>query len=218
MFEMSETLTQHSEARNKAVIFDFDGTIADSFEVFVETIAEVLHRKPLTPEELDYLRGSSLAEIQHYFQIKPWQKPGILLRGRHEVANKMDRVHMFEGMDEVLRSISEKDHTIFILSSNSKDSIQTFLDKYHLDPYVSGIYGGISVTGKAGHLRQLLTQENLRAEDAIYVADEVRDIEATQKVGMQCISVAWGYSTLNSLREHTPSAIVSTPTELIDRF
>ncbi len=215
---MSEIDNQSIDTVHKAVIFDFDGTIADSFEIFVETIAELLNRQPLSSEEIEHLRGASVSEIEKYFQIKPWQKPAILLKGRQEIAKKMDRVSLFEGMNDVMKTLSQQERMIYILSSNSSDSIQAFLDKNDISSYVSSVHGGVSITGKAGHLKKLLKHENLKPDEAVYVGDEVRDLEATQKVGMQCISVAWGYSTLASLEEHNPSAIVSSPTELAEKF
>ncbi|MDB5170976.1 MAG: Haloacid dehalogenase-like hydrolase, partial [Candidatus Saccharibacteria bacterium] len=63
-----------SERNINTVIFDFDGTIADSFGVFVETLEEVLNRpKPLSAEEIADLRGSSTREIIKKLDVKKRQ-------------------------------------------------------------------------------------------------------------------------------------------------
>ena len=54
----------------------------------------------------------------------------------------------------------------------------------------------------------------LVSQDIIYVADEVRDIEAARKAGVKIICVSWGYNDKSSLEKNNPDALVDNTDQL----
>ncbi len=201
--------------QGKAIIFDFDGTIADSFEVFVESFEAAVGRKQhLSAKKIKDFRDSSLKEIIQKLKIKKWQIPRLLIRGKREITKRMDRVKAFEGMPEALVALS-KNHTLYILSTNSKTNIKKFLDSYKLSGCITEIYASIGLQGKARSLGSLRKSENLKASDCVYIGDETRDVEAAKKAGVKCIAVGWGYNSPKILKSFEPSAVVSRPQDLI---
>jgi len=48
------------------------------------------------------------------------------------------------------------------------------------------------------------------------VGDEIRDITAARKAGMDIASVAWGYNTVESLKSHKPDYLIYEPSQLIE--
>lgn len=197
------------------VIFDFDGVLADSFGIFVESLEEVLHRKPFSEEQVNRLRGLSPKEIIKELGVRPWQMPGVIKNGHSAVDRRMSSVHLFPGIPTMLRALSEN-HELYIVSSTSEEAIREKLAEESLTDQISKIYSGTSLFGKSRKLRQLAHTDKLNIANCVYIGDEVRDIEAAQKIGMSCIAVAWGYNTLESLERYQPSAIVYSPTELPD--
>jgi phosphoglycolate phosphatase len=199
----------------KVIIFDFDGTIADSFGIFVEALsAAVERRNPLIVDDIESLRrSSSTRDIIKKLGIRPWQMPSLVFRGRREIAARMDRVTVFKGISEALKDIAAE-YTIYILSTNSEENIMKFLKKHKLGGYIHGVYGNNSILGKAKSLKKLLKKENLASSACLYVGDETRDIEAAHISGMPCIAVTWGYSVPGALRLHAPEALVATPCDL----
>ena len=202
-------------AKTKAIILDFDGTIADSSEIFIESLEAVLGREQrLSNQEIEELRKLSTKEIIRKLGIKKWQLPRILARGKTEVTRRIDRVKLFAGMPEVLTKLS-KNQQLYILSSNSEANITKVLDRHDLSGYVTKIYGDIGLLGKAQGLKKLLKRENLKRTECVYVGDETRDLKASRKVKIDCVLVGWGYGDPDTLKSYNPSAFASKPQDLL---
>lgn len=200
----------------KPIIFDFDGTIADSFEVFLQSLQVVLKlRRPLTAEEIADLRQSSTREIIKKLGVKKWQLALLVTKGRREIAQRMDSVEVFAGMPEVIKALSATNYTLYIVSTNNRESIDDFLAKYKLSQYITHVYANIGLQGKVKSLKKLQKQQELSAADCLYIGDETRDIEAAKKAHMACIAVGWGFSNPDTLKSYKPSAFVSQPKELL---
>ena len=199
----------------KTVIFDFDGTLVDSFKVAIEVAHELTKRAVLVqPEEITRLRKMRLLDVARDLKLPKWQWPFLLLRGRRMMAKRLDEVVVFPGMLEVVRDLHESDYNLLVMSSNSQVNVTRVLNARKLSQYFGYIKGGIGLNGKAKGLREFMAQENLLVADCIYVGDEPRDIEGSRKVNMPCVSVTWGFNAPELLKEHHPLAIVDTPAQL----
>lgn len=200
----------------KAIIFDFDGTIADSFEVFVNVLQQIIKRNhPLTYAEIEDLRSSSLNEIIKKLGVKKWQIPFLLVSGKREIKKQMYKVKVFDGLAQVLNELDSRGFKIYILSTNAESSIREFLLKHKLNNFITGIYADIGLWGKALSLSKLQRREKLTKEECVYIGDETRDIEAAKKAQIKCIAVAWGFSSPEALKSSQPSAIVNIPKDII---
>ncbi|HEX2921412.1 MAG TPA: HAD hydrolase-like protein, partial [Bacteroidales bacterium] len=102
-----------------------------------------------------------------------------------------------------------------ILTSNSAYNVGMFLKYNHLSDFIDFIYSDKSFFGKDIVLRKLLNHEKILKEDAIYVGDETRDIEASRKVGIPVIAVVWGFHNRKTLASLNPDQIADTPEDLM---
>lgn len=198
----------------KTLMLDFDGTIVDSLDEFNRALAKILGREPAGPEELEYIRGLSLDQMQEHLGVTPWRKIQLLLKIRQEMASRMDRIEMFDGMNTVMKDVHESGNGIYIVSSNSTSLIEDAINKHGVGSYVTQVHGGVSLLGKASRLRQIHRSEKLDRDNTLYVGDEERDFKATRKIGMECILAAWGFTTLEALEALNPGAIALTPAHL----
>lgn len=198
------------------VIFDLDGTIADSMEVFIETVEEILKLPKMTDAEILELRGLNTHQIAKHLGVKKWQTPMLAVKGKRMIAAKMNRVQAFDGMPEAIEQLARNGYKLFILSTNSEPAIRGFLDRCNLIDHFVHIYAGASITGKAKRLKRLLKNEGLQPQECVYIGDEVRDIEAAQAIGMPIIAVAWGYSTPEALAVLDPDGLVDNPKKLAE--
>jgi phosphoglycolate phosphatase len=198
----------------KAIIFDFDGTIADSFEVFVEVLSDTINHK-FDSQEITRLRGFSTRKIMHELGIKNRQLPMLAIKGKRALGNKMERVKPFHGMDKVLKNFHDKGYKVYILSTNNSKNISGFLGKYGFDTFVDAVYSDIGIFGKVKYLKRLMRQQSLKPSECLYIGDETRDIEAAHKVGMKCISVSWGYGLPDTLETYHPDMLVNRPAEIV---
>lgn len=198
----------------KTLMLDFDGTIVDSLDEFNRALAKLLGREPAEPEELEYIRGLSLKEMQKHLGLTSWQKIQLLLKIRQEMASRMDRIEMFDGMSTVMKDVHESGNDIYIVSSNSTSLIEDAINKYGVGSYVTQVHGGVSLLGKANRLNRIHRSEKLDLNDTLYVGDEERDAHATRKIGMECILAAWGFTTFEALEALNSGAIALTPAHL----
>jgi phosphoglycolate phosphatase-like HAD superfamily hydrolase len=200
----------------KAIIFDFDGTIADSFNEFLAVMDLIVKRRePLSAAQIDELRKLPAGRVMGQLGIHWWQVPGLLTRGRREMRSRIDNVKVFAGVPEVLAELSQT-YRIYILSTNSAENIQRFLDQHALAGAIEHVYGGSGLSSKAKHIRQLLRTEGLPAGDCVYIGDEVRDIIGAHRAGLRCIAVGWGYNHAQILQDHVPEALVASPRDIPD--
>jgi HAD superfamily hydrolase (TIGR01549 family) len=203
------------KASPKVIVFDFDGTIADSFDVFLGVLMSVTKRtEKLSDAELIELRSSTIKENVKRLGVKNWQIPKVLIKGRHELNRRVDEIKPFDGMREVLEELS-KNYTLYILSTNSKMNIEFILKKYELNHLFTKIYANIGILGKANSLKTLGKVEGLKNSDLIYIGDEIRDLEASRKANIKFIAVSWGFSTPEILKAYKPDALTHKPRDLI---
>ncbi len=197
------------------IIFDFDGTIADSFSEILEVFYEISHpHHELSDQEIKQLRSLPLLEIAKRLHIPWWRTPFLLVRGRRAMTNHMIKVKIFPGISDQIVSLHERGHRLFIISSNSRQNVLTFLKRYKLDQYFEEVYGGIGLFSKAAAIKKFLRRNHLTAEGSIYIGDEGRDVEASKEINIRCISVTWGFSSLEILRDLKPFALAESPSDL----
>ncbi|MEK7059494.1 MAG: HAD-IA family hydrolase [Patescibacteria group bacterium] len=198
-----------------AIIFDMDGTIADSFDYVAEFMAEEAGKAPLTEEQKQRLRGLSMIDMARRLGYHWWDGPRLLFKGQRRMRRDIKQLDSFEGIPEIIRKLSAEGHELFVLSTNSSRNIQQFLHDQKINKYFLEIYGGVGIFGKASALKQLLKKQNLAVKQAVYVGDELRDIQAAQSIGMKAVAVSWGFAHRSGLLALRPTAIVDTPDELM---
>jgi phosphoglycolate phosphatase len=62
----------------------------------------------------------------------------------------------------------------------------------------------MSIFGKSTRIRKVLEKTGIPCCEAIYIGDQVADLEAARKENVAFGAVSWGYGTIESLREHLP--------------
>ncbi|HJQ08924.1 MAG TPA: HAD-IA family hydrolase [Candidatus Saccharimonadales bacterium] len=202
----------------RTVIFDFDGTIADSFALAIAIFHELTdgrHYARATVQEIDALRGMHAQEIIRYLGIRWWRLPFLLARGRTIMRKRVSELKPFPGIEPVLQQLHKDGVRMFVLSSNSADTIGRFLEAHHLRQYFDQLYGGAGLFNKAARLRKIMHDNHLHLQNCFYVGDEVRDIVAARQAGIRCIAVGWGFNNVTSLTSHRPYAVIERPEELV---
>lgn len=198
------------------LVFDFDGTIADSYD-FVFDIAEDLVRDfklgEITPEMMEKARDVPLKNALKKLGFKGFRLFLVSRRFQRYLYNRLDELKPVEGIREVLEELS-KEYTLGILSSNGEYIIRYFLKEYKLE-YFAYIKGGASMQRKDRKLKRLMRKRKVDKKHMIYVGDEVRDIEAAKKAGIKIVAVTWGYNTPKILKEYEPDHIIDKPEDLL---
>lgn len=195
------------------LIFDFNGTISDSLDTSVEILNNFLKKKKvlITKEEIRLFGLKYLAKKNNLSNLSIYI---LLLRSRIEISRYMNKLSIFPKMAGVIKELS-KNNTLGIISSNSKDNIKVFLDKYGLLNYFSFICDETNWFGKDKKIIKILREKNLNKFETFYIGDEGRDIEAAKKAGVKSVAVTWGFDSKENLKLLKPDFIVNTPIELL---
>lgn len=203
---------------NKTVIFDFDGTIADSFVVIKNILLnlsdEFGYKKP-SDEDIKLLRKKHPKEIIKLLGLPYYKIPFLIHRLNKEIQKQIADIGPVPGIKEALLELKSEKYSLGILSSASKSNVSAFLKNNDIEVF-SFIQTGIGIFGKAPVLNQLLKRQKIHKNEAIYIGDEIRDIEAAKKVGIRVIAVTWGFNEKNGLKEYCPDILVDNPHQLLN--
>ena len=204
----------------RLVIFDFDGTLADSFPLFVGVVNDLAAEFDfgrIEEHEVDRLRAYSARQMVQHLGVPLWKMPAIGAAMRRRMAGLIDRVAPFEGVDRMLGRLSEAGRALAVVTSNSEENVRRVLgaeSAARIDYYECGA----SVFGKRARLRKALERSGVAAHEAIAIGDEIRDLEAARRAGIAFGAVAWGYTKVESLVAHAPAEVFATVDEIASRL
>lgn len=202
----------------KYIIFDFDGTLADSTAVFASawnTIAQKYKFKGIELKEIESLKKLSIAERSKLFDFPMYKLPMILPQFYRLYRQSLNDVHLYDGIKEVLMEIDKKGYKILIISSNSQENILEFLKMNNIH-CVSNVLSSTRIFGKDKVIKKFLKDSGITPSDVFYIGDEQRDIVACKKVGVPIIWVSWGYDAIEVIQQEEPEYKVTTPQEILN--
>ena len=202
----------------KYVIFDFDGTLADTEEanfVIYQKLAEKYNLRNITMDELGHLKKMHAKEVMAYVELKRRNLPFILKKGKHLLSQDIKNIRLckpdiFNAIDK-LREMGIK---TAIITTNSKTNVKLFLQAHNADNF--DLIASATMFGKESKMKRIVKKEKFDLGEFLYVGDEIRDINAAKNAGMDIASVGWGYNTVESLKKHAPDYLISEPSQLIE--
>jgi phosphoglycolate phosphatase len=207
----------------KLVIFDFDGTLAATLEAGFALMNELAPKygfEPISKERADELREMRTREAIVALGIKARSVPKLLMEVRTALRKQMDRITPIDGIADALAKLKGQGVRLGILTSNSEENVQVFLDHWDLGGLFDFVTAGSTVFGKVRLLRKTMAAEapGLDVSEVVYVGDETRDIHAAQQAGMRSVGVSWGLNTKAALVAVGPDEVLDEPMELAGLF
>jgi phosphoglycolate phosphatase len=205
-----------SATASPTLIFDFDGTLADTLSAIIKIINEhsqEYHFQPLGDKDVENLRGMSNLDIIKKYHIPIVKIPAFMLHIQKELHQRIDQVELFPGVRDLVLSLKRRSFRLGILTSNSRENVQKLLRARDLDVF-DFIHAESNIFGKTRALQHLLHKHGLGKDGVIYVGDETRDIEASQHAGVAVIAVTWGFHRKDVLRAKNPTFLVDSPVEI----
>ncbi|NLZ73669.1 MAG: HAD-IA family hydrolase [Bacteroidales bacterium] len=196
---------------SKYIVFDFDGTLADTFDT-IKTIAMTEYGEYDIDFEL--IKNQGAKEVLKKLNIPRWKLPGMIRNVTSKLRKSKD-VKLFPGIIDLLNTL-KKDYKIGIVSSNSKEIINDKLKEYNIENLFEFVYSESSIFGKHLVLKRMCSKHNINPLNVIYVGDEDRDIVAAKKAKIKTIAVTWGFNSKEKLSREKPDYIVDSPMEIIE--
>lgn len=200
------------------VIFDFDGTIADTKESVISItnrLAPEFGFAPLDEKEIAHFQNLTAKEVIKQSRVRWWQLPFLMKRVRQELKAEIQNVSPIKGIETVLETLKQNNCQLGIITSNSEDNASQFLRQHGLLHCFNFIESSFHVFGKDKVIKRCLNQKNVSPEMVTYVGDETRDIEAAKKSGVRSVAVTWGFNTAEALAKGEPDLLINDPRELL---
>ncbi len=190
----------------RLAIFDFDGTLADSYPWFTSVLDHMAARhnfRAIDAEERESLRGASARVIMKSLGVSTWKLARIAKDFRAMKVDASSGIPLFPGVPEMLRELHAQGVILALVSSDTEASV-----RIGLGPELAGLFVhfdcGASLFGKARKFRRVLRKLSMTRAKTICIGDEDRDARAADKAGIDFGAVTWGYSTPESLIAHNP--------------
>jgi len=202
------------------LIFDFDGTLADTLAFTINAASEInrsLHL--LSDEKIDFEKFRSTDTIEFFkdLEIPTYKLLFFLYKYQRKQSREIDKVQVFQGLPEVLKNLKKNGIGLGIATSNSTKNVKQFLKNNNLDMF-DFIYSSIDYFHKNRIIERAIKKYGMEKENVIYVGDEIRDIKAAKEAGIKVASVTWGYNFENVLSKYKPDFIINRPEDLLNLF
>ena len=200
----------------KLVIFDFDGTLADSFQFFLKTVnelADIYHFRKVDIEDIETLRRYDAKRVISYLGVPLWKAPIVGNSFKLKMAEKIDQVPLFPGVENMLRDLNRSGILLSLITSNSYDNVSRILNPNTM-ALMTYPQCGVSLFGKRPRLRHILRKTGIHPSEVIYIGDEIRDLEAARAENVDFGAVSWGYTRIDALIEHSPAEIFYSVEEI----
>lgn len=198
------------------VVFDFDGTLADTLSVVIKIankFADHYGYRKIPLSDLPKLREKKPSDALKHLGISIFKLPIVVRKIRFEMNKEIVHLKAAAGIRDVLVKLRENKCVLGILTTNSRENVMEFLKNNDLQLF-DFVYTGRAMYGKSRLLKKLMKEKTIPHKDPIYIGDEIRDVEAAKKAGIRVIGVSWGYNTRTALQKAKPDYIVEKPEEL----
>ncbi len=210
----------------RAVLFDLDGTLADTAPDLAWALNQVRREQGLEPLPYDRIRPAvshgSRALIERGFSLAPDDPRFEPLRRRLldlYRANLARETRLFDGMDEVLAELEARGLRWGVVTNKPAWLTEPLLAALELDHRAAAIVSGDTVDQRKPHPAPLIHACELAGTDAahcLYVGDARRDIEAGRAAGMHTLVALFGYlDEDDDPATWSADALVTTPADIL---
>ncbi len=199
------------------LLFDFDGTLADSIHLalrIANKLAPDFGVKPLTEEQFALVRNMSIPKALKYIKIPFYKVPRAITLALVEYRHLVHELEPIPGIPQMLKDLGELNCPMALLTSNTSENVKHFIKQHELD-YFDWIEGTSGILKKHSSIRKQIKKHNLDKDNLIYVGDEIRDVVAAKKSGIRVISVTWGFHPADLLSSKDPDYLVDKPSQIV---
>jgi phosphoglycolate phosphatase len=193
----------------KLIIFDFDGTLADTFPWMLQMADLVIAHfrlRPISPGDYERLRRGGARELMKELKLPFWKLPKIARYVQDAMSGETEKLSVFPGVEEMVARLIERGFKLAMISSNSAHNVRAVLGP-ELCGRMAHFDCGASLFGKDRKFKRALRATGVAAAEALCIGDELRDFEAARKAGIDFGAVSWGYTAAEALAAQKPAFV-----------
>lgn len=205
------------------MLFDFDGTLADTAADLSRALNHVRASRGLPEFPLDKLRPHASAGVRGMLGagmgILPEHADFNALRElflKHYAEEICVDTRLFPGMQELLASIEARGLRWGIVTNKSTRLTRILVKALMLDARAACVVCGDTTPHLKPHPASLLHAAKelaLAPQACVYLGDDLRDVQAARAAGMRSVAVEWGYG--EGLAAWQADAVIANPTDLL---
>jgi phosphoglycolate phosphatase len=201
---------------NKLFLFDCDGVLVDSLEVFEGTVRACLDviGQPILRTRKDFL---DLFDDNFYAAIV---RKGVdldaFMKAAGPILARVDYAAMkpFPGLLPVVTAMSLR-HPLVIISSGDARTIEKQLIQFGFDGHFGDILGSDFLLSKIDKINHAVVKFQADRNQTYYVGDTTGDIWEAKKAGVRTVAVGWGWHSRERLAAVHPDFLADTPEDLL---
>ena len=205
----------------KCVLFDLDGTLLDTGEGIMNSVAYALEQLGLSVPDRQALRefvGPPIREGFRKFGLPPARigQAMQLCLERYNTVGKLE-ARPYPGVETLLKRLLAEGRSLYVATSKPENLAVEILERFGLAPFFTGICGAdwsVSRDTKDAVLRDLLERIPAGAR-LVMVGDTVFDVIGAGVHGISTIGVAWGYGSAEEMLSAGAAAIAADPQALL---
>ena len=211
--------------RHDAVMFDLDGTLADTLGDIAACgnhMLTTLGRAPLPLDRYRYLAGQGVRYLVRTALAVPDEDPqverGIAVFRAYQDAHGMDLAKPYAGIAELLDVLASHHVKLAVLSNKphtaTRAMVAQVFDRWRFNAVQGQVDGRPHKPDPAGALA-IVEALHVPAPRWLYVGDTAVDMQTARGAGMTAVGVLWGFRDEAELREHGAAHIVAHPGEIV---
>jgi phosphoglycolate phosphatase len=201
--------------RYRLVLWDFDGTLADTWSCGQQLFNEIAARRhfvPITDVEAD--RRLTTLEFLRAHRVPLLHLPLVIREWHAALRARMEGVLLFPGVRDALTTLRRQGSSLGILSSNNHDNIACCLRSQEAYALFDFIHSSSRLFGKANGIRRVLARQTLGKREVLYIGDETRDLHAARTAGIDSAAVGWGLNPLDVLSQSSPTYLIEQAAQI----
>ena len=210
-----------SDLRYPFVIFDWDGTLADSTAVIkraLQRAAEDLGYPIPTDAQAAFIIGMGLRPaLEHAIPtLREEDLTRLTDRFRHHFIAGENEIVLFDGVPEMLAALQARGHSLAVATGKSRKGLNRAFDTLGLREYFVASRCADEGFSKPhpGMLHALFDMTGMNASDAVMIGDTTHDLQLAENAGTAAIGVTYGAHERALLEAHRPLTLVDSVSAL----
>jgi len=214
----------------KAFIFDLDGTLIDTFDLYLSALNEGLQAfrvAPVSAQELSEFLDEATPLEEILKRVAPSEftdaqrRLSCLERIKEAYLSGLEKVRLLDGAWELLFTLKERNFKVGIVTGRTTEGEAKWLELKRLGiaPFVDVFVTGLEAPRKpsSAGISFCIEQLKVKPEESIFVGDSQADALASQQAGVPFIGVATGVGKKERLLELGALCVVKDLRELLER-
>lgn len=207
----------------KAVLFDLDGTLIDSFEGIAKSAQYALRRFGINEENLENLRpfvGPPLVEsFQKWYGLSKEQaiEATDIYRERYRPIGILE-CSLYPGVEECIRTLKAESYQIGMASSKPEEFCRRILEHFGLLDLFDDVVGATfdrRIDTKEEVLNEVLRRwSDIPKDQMCLIGDTMFDLVGAKKIGIDCIAVSYGFGDAKEMLQNGAVAICDRMADL----